>query len=215
MEHNCHIIALAGNPDSGKCTLLSRLIPILPSPRLKFKKAYEYSGRHYLLIPMEAFNLPDPEPPEAVVLVCDALCLEQGLYQLKELLAVDRIKEQGLPVILCINFWDEAGKRGILIDTALLEDVLQIPVVPCCANCREQLDDVKAAIHYSLQPGHKKEFYYQCLDFSPGRLARECIAYTDAGCLKQETLIDQICACPLTVWVLLLTLLFTVFRIFF
>lgn len=179
MENHHHILALAGSARSGKHTLLSKLTSPRPSRWLKSKNTYEYSGENYLLTDMEGSSFPGLESVEAVILVCDALCLEQGLHQLKELLTVEQIQEQSLPLILCINFWDKAERRGIFIDTELLQDVLQIPVVPCCSHNRELLDDVKAAIHYSLRPSHKKEFYYHCLDFSPGRLARGCMSYTD------------------------------------
>mgnify|MGYP000007769955 CR=1 FL=1 len=37
------------------------------------------------------------------------------------------------------------------------------------------MDDLKAALHYALQPHHKHDFLYDCLDFSPCRLAHECM----------------------------------------
>lgn len=215
MQNNFHIIALAGNSGSGKRTLLSRLANPLPIAWIGLKKSYQYSGLNCLLTMMDTRRFSDNHPPEVIVLVCDALCLEQGLHQLKELLSLEQVREQGIPLILCVSFWEEAESRGICIDMPLLQDVLQIPVVPYSAHSREQLDDVKAAIHYSLQPANQKEFYYQCLDFSPGRLARECTLYTGAGCLKRNPFIDCIAACPLTSWLLLLAVLYSMLRLFF
>ncbi len=215
MENSFHIIAFAGNPHSGKRTLQSKLTGCLPIPWAGFPKTYRYSGRCCLLTDLEIGGYPDANWPDTIVLVCNALCLEQGLHQLKDLLSLDPVREQGIPLVLCINYWDEAEKRGLLIDTELLQDVLQIPVVPCCSCDREQLDDVKAAIHYSLQPAHKNQFYYQCLDFSPGRLTRECIFYTEAACPKAQSLFDRAATCPLTAWILLLGALFSMFRLFF
>ena len=180
MQNNLHIIALTGNSSSGIRTLLSRLANPLPIAWIGLKRSYQYSGLNCLLTTLEARRFSDHQQPEVIVLVCDAFCLEQGLHQLKELLSLEQVREQGIPLILCVSSWEEAESKGICIDMTLLQDVLQIPVVPYSAHSREQLDDVKAAIHYSLQPAKQKEFYYQCLDFSPGKLARECTLHTGA-----------------------------------
>lgn len=215
MQNNLHIIALTGNSSSGIRTLFSRLANPLPIAWIGLKRSYQYSGLNCLLTTLEARRFSDHQQPEVIVLVCDAFCLEQGLHQLKELLSLEQVREQGIPLILCVSSWEEAESKGICIDMTLLQDVLQIPVVPYSAHSREQLDDVKAAIHYSLQPAKQKEFYYQCLDFSPGKLARECTLHTGAGCLKHNPFIDCIPACPLTSWLLLLAVLYSMLRLFF
>ncbi|MET1102208.1 MAG: FeoB small GTPase domain-containing protein [Pyrodictiaceae archaeon] len=58
----------------------------------------------------------------AVVLV-DAIALERGI-----LLAISLI-ELGVPLVVAINFWEEAKRRGIRIDYVGLERELGVPVV--------------------------------------------------------------------------------------
>lgn len=195
MKNGRTLIALAGCPNTGKTTIFNGLTgqhtPTGNWAETTVQPAmgsFCYSGCSYLLA-----DLPGPESltagrdwetlvrdfissggPDAVLVVIRAAELERGLAYLSRLLHLDRVREVGVPVVLCINLWDETEKMGLSIDLDLLSDVLQIPVVPCCARCREYLDDVKSAVHHACQPGHRQNFHYECLDFSPKTLAREC-----------------------------------------
>jgi ferrous iron transport protein B len=60
---------------------------------------------------------------DAVVLIIDATAVERGL-----LLAV-ALAELGVPMIIAVNFWEEAERKGILIDYRGLEGELGVPVV--------------------------------------------------------------------------------------
>jgi len=60
---------------------------------------------------------------DLVVLVVDATAIERGL-----LLAVS-LAELGVPMLVAVNFWEEAERRGILIDYRGLEAELGVPVV--------------------------------------------------------------------------------------
>lgn len=112
--------------------------------------------------------------PDAIVVVGDATCLERGLHLLKQILALERVKDEGIPVVLCVNLCDEARKKGIEIDFDLLQDVLQIPVVSCCARRGGDLVRLKETIlECEGTRGH-----YECLDFSPKHLTRETVRYT-------------------------------------
>ena len=112
-----------------------------------------------------------------------------------------------IPVILCVNFCDEALRTGLVIDYNLLEDVLQIPVIPCCARRRSHLDDIKAAIHYAAKPGNRKAFCYDCLDFSPKKLAAECICASSDTDGARRVLLDLLLTGPVTGKIILLFLL--------
>ena len=105
MQNNLHIIALTGNSSSGIRTLLSRLANPLPIAWIGLKRSYQYSGLNCLLTTLEARRFSDHQQPEVIVLVCDAFCLEQGLHQLKELLSLEQVREQGIPLILCVSSW--------------------------------------------------------------------------------------------------------------
>lgn len=195
MKNGRTLIALAGCPNTGKTTIFNGLTgqntPTGNWAETTVQPAmgsFYYSGCSYLMA-----DLPGPESltagrdwetlvrdfissgiPDAVLVVIRSAELERGLAYLSRLLHLDRVREAGVPVVLCINLWDETEKMGLSIDLDLLSDVLQIPVVPCCARCREYLDDVKSAVHHACQPGHRRNFHYECLDFSPKTLAREC-----------------------------------------
>lgn len=106
---------------------------------------------------------------DILLVLCSAFCLEQGLILLSQLLKLPVIKEQAVPTVFCISFNDEAAEKGMGIDLDLLEDVLQIPVLPCYKASPAYIDDIKTAI--SAVWNHL--FSYECLDFSPKKLAEE------------------------------------------
>lgn len=60
---------------------------------------------------------------DAVVNVVDATALERSL------LITVALAELGVPMVVAVNFWEEAEKKGIVVDTARLEGLLGVPVV--------------------------------------------------------------------------------------
>lgn len=141
------------------------------------------------------------------IVVCDATCLERGLHLLKQILDLDYIRDNGIPVLLCVNLCDEARKKGIETDFELLQDVLQIPVVPCCARCSKELDQLRAAVHEA----YGQVFHYSCLDFSPKRLAEETVRYTKTNYRRREEVIDRIVTGKVSGAVIMILLLMGVF----
>lgn len=83
--------------------------------------------------------------PQAVVVVCDATCMERGLYLVAQVLAITR------RVVLCVNLADEAEKRGIHVDGAALQQELGIPVVMAAARQRRGLQQLKRAVAHVAQ----------------------------------------------------------------
>lgn len=134
--------------------------------------------------------------PDVIVVVADATRLELGLHLLKQVVKRENDGQMCTPVVLCVNFWDEVLYKGMEIDVELMEDVLQMPVVPCCARRNTHLDDLKAAVCYAGKQGNKKEFRYDCLDFSPKRLAGECIS-ANPGYGVRRVIADSILTSPL------------------
>ena len=190
MEHPHIVVALTGGPGTGKSTILKGITGIGSFRRNASppRGTCRYGGRRYTIVdlpgtPSLSFTSLEGTmvrdflalgQADVIVVVCDARFLKQGLCLLKDILELEKAKESSIPLVLCINHVDTAAGHGIFIDFDLLEDVLQIPVVPCCARRRERLDDIKAAIHYAARPDHKDQFHYECLDFSPIKLADEC-----------------------------------------
>lgn len=143
------------------------------------------------------------------MVVCDATCLERGLHLLKQIVSLDFVKDTGTPLILCVNLCDEAGKKGIEIDFDLLQDVLQIPVIHCCARCAGSLEIVRKA----LRDASGMHCSYDCLDFSPKQLAQETVHYTKPNYRKKEEMIDRIVTGPVTGGLIMFLLLLIIFWI--
>lgn len=186
MENECCVVAVVGNPKAGKSTVFNGMTGSCrhtgnwwgDDGKIGMGK-YRYSGQRFITVdcPDEYTLLgKDYKKADVVVVVADATRLELGLHLLKQVMKKGNAGETCPPVVLCINFWDEARHMGIEIDLELLEDVLQIPVVACCARRKTYLDDLKAAVYYAAKPGNKELFQYNCLDFSPGKLTRECLS---------------------------------------
>jgi ferrous iron transport protein B len=137
-------IALAGNPNVGKSTVFNRLTGLKQHtgnwPGKTVTNAsgeFEYKGDRYVLIDLPGtYSLSSASPEEetardficfgrydAVIVVCDATCLERNLNLL---LQTAEITDN---VVLCVNLIDEAEKKGITIDARLLEEKTGIPVV--------------------------------------------------------------------------------------
>lgn len=65
---------------------------------------------------------------DAIIVVCDATCLERNLHLALQILQINP------RTILCVNLMDEAEKKGISINFPLLSDCLGIPAVGICAR---------------------------------------------------------------------------------
>lgn len=78
--------------------------------------------------------------PDAVVVVCDATCLERNMNLVLQTLEItDR-------VVVCVNLMDEARKKHIEIDFGKLSENLGVPVVGASARSREGLDELMDAV---------------------------------------------------------------------
>lgn len=144
---------------------------------------------------------------DLTMVVCDGTCLERGLHLLKQIIALDYIRETGTPLILCINLCDEAGKKGIEIDFQLLRDVLQLPVIGCCARYSGSLDLIRQTIADTCG----QRINYDCLDFDPKRLAAESVRFTRSDYRRHEENIDRIVTGPVTGGIIMFLLLLGIF----
>ena len=80
------------------------------------------------------------EAQDAVIVVCDATCLERNLN-----LAL-QVAEASPCMVLCVNMMDEARSRGMDVDIELLEQLLGLPVVGIAARNRQGLDRLKQRV---------------------------------------------------------------------
>jgi ferrous iron transport protein B len=167
VESELAIVALIGNPNSGKTTLFNALtglrqkIANYPGVTVE-KKIGVFMTQHgreaqmidlpgtYSLTPQspdEAVTrdvllgvLPDTPRPDRVVCVVDAANLERNLY------LACQVIELGVPTIVALNMFDLAKANGDTIDVDELSRRLGVPVIPCSANTRAGIADLRIAL---------------------------------------------------------------------
>ena len=149
VEKRTITVAVAGNPNAGKSTLInaiagSRLhVGNWPGVTVEKKEAsFEFEGARIRLVDLPGTYSLSPytqeeiiardylvhEKPDLVINVVDATNLERNLYLTMQLM------ELGLPVVMALNIFDEAEAKGYRIDVQGIEKMLGVTVVPTAAT---------------------------------------------------------------------------------
>ena len=161
------VIALAGNPNSGKTSLfnlltgLNRKVANFPgitvervvgSTRLpdgRTADVLDLPGSYSLFARSEDERVArnallgraaGTPRPDVVVAVADAASLERSLF------FVTQLFEVGLPVVIALTMGDIAERRGARVDAGALEEALRVPVVAVHARTGAGLSTLAARL---------------------------------------------------------------------
>ncbi|MCL1917749.1 MAG: ferrous iron transport protein B [Peptococcaceae bacterium] len=215
------VIALAGNPNVGKSTVFNALTGLRqhtgnwPGKTVTQMQGYcTYKKKRYMIMDLPGcYSLMAHSAeeevardficcgsPDAVIVVCDATCLERSLNLVLQTLEITS------RVVVCVNLLDEAKKKKIHIKLQELSQRLGVPVIGTAARSKKGLEALMEAVT-------------QVLDSSCGTVGvREgsdvCVQYPDyieAAISALEARVQELCAdtCPRAIesrWVSLMLL---------
>ena len=157
MQNWDYVVALAGNPNTGKSTVFNALTGLRQHtgnwPGKTVSRAeggFEFGGSRYKLVDLPgtysllATSL-DEEiarnfilfgQPDVTIVVVDATRLERNLNLVLQVLEItDR-------AVVCLNLMDEARRHDLQIDHRRLARDLGVPVVPTAARQGEGLQEL-------------------------------------------------------------------------
>jgi ferrous iron transport protein B len=241
-------LALVGNPNCGKTALFNRLtgarqkVANYAGVTVERKQGQFVSatGRPFQVVDLPgAYSLnalspdeavtrdvlfgtrADELPPDVIVLVVDATNLRLNLRLVLEVLRLKR------PTVLTLNMMDVAQKRGLIIDTAKLQQELGIPVIeavavhPTGGNALiAQLDTMQAQAQHEVPSGMATEFHahntasLEATQLEVRRILKAVIKNEgDAQTVGDR--IDSIVLHPVLGYVILSALLFMIFQAVF
>ncbi|MEX0320630.1 MAG: FeoB small GTPase domain-containing protein [Puniceicoccaceae bacterium] len=156
-----YVVALAGNPNTGKSTVFNQLTGLRqhtgnwPGKTVtRAEGGFSLDKKRYKLVDLPGtYSLLSTSPdekiardfilfgqPDVVVIVADATNLERNLNLALQVLQVSN------RVVLCLNLMDEAKALVMEVDHRGLADDLGVPVVPCVARSGEGIADLLKAI---------------------------------------------------------------------
>ena len=162
MKDYDYVVALAGNPNTGKSTVFNNLTGLKqhtgnwPGKTVtRAEGGFEYNNSKFKLVDLPGtYSLLSTSTdeqvardfilfgqPDVTVVVVDASRLERNLNLVLQVLEITN------RVVICLNLMDEAERHQMKVDHRRLARDLGVPVVPTVARYNEGLEELLAAIH--------------------------------------------------------------------
>ncbi|MGP1350527.1 MAG: ferrous iron transport protein B [Hoylesella marshii] len=156
-DHERYVIALAGNPNTGKSTVFNALTGLKQHtgnwPGKTVGKAegfFTYQDETYRIVDLPGtYSLSSTSEdeeiardfilfgqPDVTVMVADATRLERNMNMILQVLQITD------KAVLCVNLLDEAKRNNISIDLNALSRRLGIPVAGCSARSGKGIDQL-------------------------------------------------------------------------
>lgn len=164
-------VALIGNPNTGKTSLFNALtglkqrvgnysgvtvekkvgqwqlsegeeVELIDLPGTYSLSAKSIDER--IAVDLFTGHLAETSKPDAVIVVVDVENLKRNLF------LASQLSELQVPMVIALNCWDVAERKGLQVDCKLLEQRLGVPVIPTVANRRRGRDELAAAVSHTL-----------------------------------------------------------------
>ena len=166
------VIALAGNPNVGKSTVFNEMTGMnqhtgnWPGKTVANAQGYANDGEQgYVMVDIPGcYSLMAHSTeeevardficfgnPDAVIVVCDATCLERNLNLVLQILEANR------RAVVCVNLMDEAKKKSISIRFDVLEERLGVPVIGTAARSGKGLEQIYEGLKHVLELNKRLE----------------------------------------------------------
>lgn len=155
------VVALAGNPNTGKSTLFNALTGLKqhtgnwPGKTVtRAEGAYQFNGKKYKLVDLPGtYSLlsasQDEEvardfilfgQPNCTIVVTDATALERNLNLVMQVMEITD------KVVVAVNLMDEARRKGLEVDARSLARDLGVPAIPITARTGEGIAALLSAV---------------------------------------------------------------------
>ena len=155
------VIALAGNPNTGKSTLFNALTGLKqhtgnwPGKTVtRAEGGYQFNNIRYKLVDLPGtYSLlsasQDEEvardfilfgQPDCTIVVTDATALERNLNLVMQVMEITD------KVVVAVNLMDEAERKGLEVDTRALSRDLGVPAIPVTARTGEGMSNLLSTV---------------------------------------------------------------------
>lgn len=165
-------VALVGNPNTGKTTVFNALTGskqyVGNWPGVTIDKKYGFINKDIKVVDLPGIYAMDTysneekisraylenEDVDVIINVVDATNLERNLYLTTQLMQFNK------PILVFLNMMDIVKKRGITLDTKVLEKHLGVRILPISAKNKNGLDNISEEINKSKEiiPNYKTNF---------------------------------------------------------